>query len=279
MPVDAARSAPTESVAAKLRPAARDGVTVDGVTHWFFAGDQARIAVSDVSFTVRDDQFVALVGKSGCGKTTILNMIAGLIKPEAGTVEIRLDSQPLSLPSRQVGYMWARDALLPWRSLHRNVALGLEARGVPKDERAWRADQAITMVGLAGSEHRYPRQLSQGMRQRANLARLLALEPKVFLMDEPFSALDAQTKHRLQSQFAGIWEQERRPVVYVTHDLDEAALLADRILVMSRGRLRFDIPVPFERPRDLDELRYDDRFVEFSRELWHLIGRLEGEQP
>jgi NitT/TauT family transport system ATP-binding protein len=134
----------------------------------------------------------------------------------------------------------------------------------------------IGAVGLAGNERRYPRQLSQGMRQRANLARLLAIEPQLFLMDEPFSALDAQTKHALQREFAKIHDRSPRSVVYVTHDLAEAALLADRIVVMSRGRIARDITVPFSRPRDLDDLRFDEDFGAFTRELWTLLSDLEG---
>ncbi|MEU8803238.1 ABC transporter ATP-binding protein [Spirillospora sp. NPDC048819] len=244
------------------------GLTFEHVSHWFVSEKDAKLVLEDLTFQVPDQQFVAIVGGSGCGKTTALNMVAGLIKPTEGRVEARIGEEVISLPSHRLGYMWARDTLLPWRTLQRNVEFGLEVRGMSKAERRARAGHYLEMVGLAGSERKFPQQLSHGMRQRGSLARLLATEPSFLLMDEPFSALDAQTKGVMQQEFLTIWEEERRTVVYVTHDLTEAALLADRVLVMGQGYLAFDIEIPFERPRKLDELRFSTEFAEMNRYLY-----------
>jgi NitT/TauT family transport system ATP-binding protein len=244
------------------------GLVFDHVSHWYVSDREAKLVVEDLNFSVPDGQFLAIVGGSGCGKTTALNMVAGLIKPTEGTVTARIDGEALTLPSPRLGYMWARDTLLPWRSLQRNVEFGLEVRGVGKAKRSELARKYIEMVGLKGNEKKFPRQLSHGMRQRGNLARLLTIEPGFLLMDEPFSALDAQTKGVMQQEFLQIWEAERRTVVYVTHDLTEAALLADRVLVMGQGYIAYDIEIPFERPRTLDELRFSSEFAALNRELY-----------
>lgn len=253
------------------------GIRFEGVSHWYTTGAKPRIVVCDVTFKVPENQFIAIVGPSGCGKTTVLNMIAGLISPEKGLIEVNIGGQFLSRPSTDIGYMWARDALLPWRTLVDNVEFGLQLRDVPYQERRSRALDAIKLVGLKGSEQQHPRELSHGMRQRGNLARMLAINPRLFLLDEPFSALDAQTKNTLQKEFSSIWHNDPRTVVYVTHDLTEAALLSDRILVMVNGRIRRDIPVPFNRPRSVDELRFDGDFQLFTRELWNLLATLKSE--
>jgi len=244
------------------------GVRFSNVTHWFVGESDANLVLENISFEVPDGEFVAIVGASGCGKTTILNMIAGLYEPTEGTLEVSIGEKRLALPSKRVGYMWARDALLPWRSLLRNVEFGLELRKVPRSERRAKAEKYLTMTGLAGNYRKFPAQLSHGMRQRANLARLLAIEPEFLLMDEPFSALDAQTKAVLQQEFSRIWEANVRTTVYVTHDLTEACLLADRVIVMGQGYLAYDLEVPFERPRNLDELRFAPDFQSFSHDLW-----------
>jgi NitT/TauT family transport system ATP-binding protein len=242
-------------------------VDVSGVTHWFRELAAPKVVIDDFSLSVRHNEFVALVGPSGCGKTTILNMVAGLIAPERGRCEVFLGGRQVERPSRQVGYMFARDALLPWRSLRRNVELGLAIRGVPRAERRRMAEGAIERVGLAGYEKFIPGKLSQGMRQRGNLARLLVTSPELLLLDEPFSALDAQTRLVLQDQFIRIWETERQTVVLVTHDLGEAAALADRVVVMRKGRLQADVEVPFKRPRDIGTLRFSADFHTFLEGL------------
>lgn len=244
------------------------GLRVDHLSHWFIKGRSANLVLDDVSVDVPEQEFVALIGSSGCGKTTLLNIVAGVYPPRAGAVEAYTPSgAPIRPGDGQLGFMFARDALLPWRSLLRNVEYGLEIKGVKRAERRRRALDAIALVGLSGSEQKFPAELSQGMRQRANLGRLLASEPSFFLMDEPFSALDAETKGVLQGEFLRIWEQQRRTVLFVTHDISEAALMADRVLVMSAGRIVADIEVPFERPRSVDELRFEPRYVDFVHRL------------
>lgn len=247
-------------------------VEIDRLTHWFVGAHEPQLVLDDVTVSIPSGQFVALVGPSGCGKTTILNSVAGLVTAVEGHADILLEGTKVEAPHPSVGYMLARDALLPWRNLQRNVEFGLEMRGFSRMERAALARDAIAMIGLAGNERKFPRQLSHGMRQRANLARLLVTRPRLLLMDEPFGALDAQTKAALQIEFSKLWEAERITVVFVTHDLAEAALLADRVLVMVEGRIVEDAVVPFDRPRDHSGLRQEPTFGRFVNDLWSLLG-------
>jgi NitT/TauT family transport system ATP-binding protein len=249
-------------------------VRIEQLSHWFLDGSvHPRAVLRNVDLEVRPREFLALVGPSGCGKTTLLNIIGGVIGHCMGRVDLLLNGVPQRLPSPLAGFMQARDALLPWRTVRANVELGLQFRGVPKQQRQQAAVEFLALVGLAGHEHKLPRQLSQGMRQRANLARLLVTRPKLLLMDEPFGALDAQTKAHLQVEFLRLWEERLSTVMFVTHDLAEAALLADRIAVMQDGQIVADVTVPFERPRHADELRFGSQFQTFVRGLWPLLGR------
>jgi NitT/TauT family transport system ATP-binding protein len=237
-------------------------------------------ALSGVNLDVPDGQFVALVGASGCGKTTLLNMLAGLRHPTEG--EILVAGRPPSLPNLDIGYMFARDALLPWRTARNNVELPLERRGWSASRRRERSNEMLELVGLKGRESQYRLQLSQGMRQRVALARTLAADPSILLMDEPFAALDARTKLTLQAEFLRIWElhqgsDRRKTVIFVTHDLQEAVLLADRVVVMlpNPGRIADDRVIDLPRPRadDLGEVMFTDSFKKTARELFE---RLEG---
>ena len=242
--------------------------------------DRKVLALDDVDLEIPTGQFVALVGASGCGKTTLLNMVAGLIRPTRGTVKVGGASP--SLGSLDVGYMFARDALLPWRSARRNVELPLEVRKWDRAKRRERALEMLDLVGLRQKESQYRLQLSQGMRQRVALARTLAADPSILLMDEPFAALDARTKLVLQAEFLRIWEKQRakgseKTVIFVTHDLQEAVLLADRVVVMlpNPGRVAADLLVDIERPRaeHLGEVMYTQEF----RDITHvLFEKLEG---
>ncbi|WP_326791614.1 ABC transporter ATP-binding protein [Streptomyces sp. NBC_00841] len=238
------------------------------------------VALKDVNVEIEAGQFVALVGASGCGKTTMLNMLAGLVQPTHG--EVNLAGQAPQLPNMDIGYMFARDALLPWRSARKNVELPLETRGWDRARRQERARDMLDLVGLKGRESQYRLQLSQGMRQRVALARTLAADPSILLMDEPFAALDARTKLTLQAEFLRIWEQhqgsdKRKTVIFVTHDLTEAVLLADRVIVMlpNPGRVAEDRVIDLPRPRaeDLGEIQFTD---EFKRTTHDLFERLEG---
>ena len=229
-------------------------------------------AVASVSFEVRDKEFVALVGPSGCGKSTVLNMIAGLIPPTGG--EIRLDARPLAGVPPQVGYVFQKDTVFPWRTVHRNVALGLEYRGLSRAERERRVREAIHLVGLDGFEEAFPATLSGGMRQRVALMRTLIVDPEILLMDEPFGALDTHTKLRLQAQLLELWFAKRPTVIFVTHDLAEAITLSDRVIVMTSrpGRVKLVHEVKLPRPRDVIRVRETDEYAREFSTLWHVLG-------
>jgi NitT/TauT family transport system ATP-binding protein len=222
------------------------------------ADGQSRTVLSDVTLDVPRGQFVVLVGKSGCGKTTILNMMAGLLEPTSGMVLVAGTTPRLA--NKSVGYMFARDALLPWRDARRNIEYALEVRRVPKAERRRLSQTYLDKVGLSHAAKLWPWQLSQGMRQRLAIARTLALEPEILLMDEPFAALDATTREAIQARFLELWESSNSTVVFVTHDLTEALLLADRIILVGNGGLVADVPVHFPRPRDLGVLGIGEEF-------------------
>jgi NitT/TauT family transport system ATP-binding protein len=218
--------------------------------------------LTDISMHVEEGSFTAIIGPSGCGKTTLLNIIAGLDSASSGVVSI--DDKPPRAGRDDVGFGPVRDCLLPWRTAIDNAALPLELKKVPKATRHERARQALNTMGLDGFENMYPAQLSQGMRQRVALARLWAGDPRVLLLDEPFSALDAQTRILVQDAFLEVWERRRITVVLVTHDLAEAITLADRVLVLTRrpGRVRASYDISIPRPRRADEIR---RLPEFHR--------------
>ena len=226
-----------------------------------------------VSFEVLDKEFVAIVGPSGCGKSTILNMIGGLVAPGGGTIEI--DGAPVAggVPAK-VGYVFQRDTVFPWRTVRRNVALGLEYRGVPSDDRERRTAEAIRLAGLEGFEEAFPATLSGGMRQRVALMRTLVVDPEILLMDEPFGALDTHTKLNLHAELLRLWEAKHQTVVFVTHDLGEAITLADRVVVMTRrpGRIKLIHEVGLDRPRDVIRLRESAAYAGEYREIWHVLG-------
>lgn len=224
-------------------------------------------AIDHVSLDILDHQFLSIVGPSGCGKTTLLNIIAGLEPLQTG--KVKLYGADPHMGSRQIAYMQARDALLPWRSVMSNAAFGLEVRGVSARRRGEIVAEILKRVGLAAFGNAKPRQLSQGMRQRVALARTFALDSGILLMDEPFGALDAQTKQQLQSVLLQVWERDRRTVLLVTHDLQEAIALSDRVVVMSArpGRIKavFDIELP--RPRVIGDLLGTSDFISLYKRL------------
>lgn len=264
---------------APAAPAGPAAIAIDALSHAFPApdGGEPVLVLDDVSFEVPRGQFLALVGASGCGKTTILNMVAGLVSPLIGTA--RLEGEIVSRPSRSTGYMFARDGLLPWRTTARNVEVGLELRGQPRSQRHARSQELLRLVGLETYGNAYPWQLSQGMRQRVALARTLAIDPRTLLMDEPFAALDAQTRIKLQGEFLRIWESDRKTVLFVTHDLSEAVALSDRIIVLSSrpGRIFLDIEIDLPRPRDPETIRFDSRYMKLNEQVWHALKK-SGEQ-
>jgi len=229
---------------------------------------RVRNALSGVDLDVPEGEFVALIGASGCGKTTLLNVIAGLVPATGGTVTI--SDTPAVAGRSDVCYILARDALLPWRTVKGNVEYGLELSGVGRDERERRAMVYTEKVGLRDYRDFYPSKLSQGMRQRVSLARAFAVERNIYLMDEPFSALDSQTKLLLHDQLLSLWESSRATVVFVTHDIGEAITLADRVIVMSKkgtgivDEIRIDLP----RPRSAEALQADMRYHDLYRRTW-----------
>lgn len=227
--------------------------------------------LADVSLTVHEHEFVSIVGPSGCGKSTLLNFIAGLLPVQSG----RLTLMPTARRDRVLGYMFQQHGLLPWRNVQKNVELGLEVAGVPAAQRASQAREMLEQMGLAGFEQHFPRELSGGMRQRVALARTLVLRPEVMLMDEPFGALDAQTRIYIQELFGQFWEQHRVTVLFVTHDIDEALFLSDRVLVMGArpGRIVAQYEVGIERPRSHEQMRHSPRFQELYDCIWQDIRR------
>lgn len=210
------------------------------------------IALNDVNLTLADREFLAIVGPSGCGKSTLLRMIDGLDHPDSGQVLLR--GNPVTKPGLDRGVVFQAPNLLPWRTVLRNIEFGLEAKKMPKAQRRERSKELLEIVGLNKFGSFYPKQLSGGMQQRVGLARALAIDPTLLLMDEPFGAVDAQTKLVLQEELEQIWLRTEKAVVFITHDIDEAIFLADRVVVMSPGpgRIIDDIQVPFDRPRDFD---------------------------
>lgn len=257
-------------------PGDRRGVAVEfkGVSHCFLHGDRAVPVLEDFDLSIAPSEFVSLVGPSGCGKTTALSMAGGLVRQLAGSVE--LDGVPVTSPSSDVAFLFARDALLPWRRVRSNVELGLEVRGVPKSERRERAEAWLRRVRLQEFSDSDVLHLSQGMRQRVAIARTLVQSPRVVLMDEPFAALDAQTRATQQEEFIRLWEAERPTVIFVTHDLGEAILLSDRVILMASrpGRIIADIRIDLPRPRT-QEMRTSS--PEFSRYHGALAGQLREE--
>lgn len=255
------------------------GITFQGIKQFFLLQDKSDAraveALGGVSLQVEPRQFVALVGPSGCGKTTLLNIAAGLLSPYEGHVLV--NGKPPASGRHDVAYMLARDALLPWRTALRNVEYGLEIRGVRKSEREPRAKEMLAAVGLKDFATAYRSQLSHGMRQRVALARTFALPSPVLLMDEPFGALDVHLKIQLGELLLQLWEQDRRTVMFVTHDLHEAIALSDRVIVMhpTPGRIAADIAVPLPRPRSLTELQTSAEYHDLYRQLWSSMSHGE----
>jgi NitT/TauT family transport system ATP-binding protein len=237
-----------------------------GLSKWF--GDLEALRGLDIS--VERGEFISVVGPSGCGKTTFLRIIAGLEPASSGTITI--DGQPLSGPGHSRGFVFQNDSLLPWRTVLANALIGPEVSGKMGTPERQRTLGLLKLVGLGGFEHYFPRQLSGGMRQRVNLARALAIDPDVLLMDEPFAALDAQTREIMQTELLRIWEQGRKTVLFVTHQIDEAVFLSDRVLVFARrpGRLQESVEIKLPRPRAL-EIKRTPEFIAYVDHIWRMI--------
>jgi len=235
------------------------------------AGAEPFIALQDINLDVRAAEFMVLVGPSGCGKSTLLDLLGGLTKPTSG--HILLDGKPITGPALDRGIVFQQYALFPWKTAKGNIEFGLEAKGVPKKEREDTARSFLSLVGLSGFEDRFPHELSGGMKQRVAIARSLAYDPEVLLMDEPFAALDAQTRETLQGELLRIWEQTKKTIVFITHGIDEAVYLGSRVAIMTSrpGRIKQVIDVPLESRTKEEDVRSDPEFVRIRHEIWSLL--------
>jgi NitT/TauT family transport system ATP-binding protein len=253
--------------------AEQGAVALDDATVAFGLGNgRVYTAVEKARLTVADGEFVAIVGPTGCGKSTLLNVAAGLLRLASGRV--RIFGRTLTDLNGDAGYLFQADALFPWKTAIDNVAIGLEVSGTPRAEALKRSQEWLASVGLGAFAHRYPHMLSGGQRKRVGLAQVLIRDPRILLMDEPFGPLDAQTRQIMGNLLLDLWSRNRKAVLFVTHDLEEAIALADRVVIMSAGpsaRIIGDWRVPIERPRDISEVRMQKEFHELHREIWSVL--------
>jgi len=250
-------------------------LSLDNITCTFVSRDdrsQRYTAVRDVTLDIAPGEFVSVVGPTGCGKSTLLNVGAGLLEPSSGSV--RVFGEVLGSVNRRAGYMFQSEALMPWRTTLENVVAGLQFRGVAPAEAARQGDEWLKRVGLGGFGDRYPHQLSGGMRKRTSLAQTLVLDPDIILMDEPFSALDIQTRQLMENEVLELWAAKRKAVLFITHDLDEAIAMSDRVVVLSAGPASHPIGefvIDLVRPRDVAEVRVTPRFIELHKAIWDVL--------
>ena len=242
---------------------------VDRLCHTYTSETGSPLPViGDVNFSVKPFEFVAVVGPSGCGKSTLLNIMSGLLKPQSGSVT--LDGQTLHGITPRIGYVSQSDSLLPWRTTLANVELGMELRGVPKQERREKAMTLIRQADLSGFENAYPYQLSGGMRKRVDVIKVLAMDPEIIFMDEPFASLDVFTREMLQTYILSLWQTTQRTVVFITHDLTEAITLSDRVIVLTQrpARVKAEHVITLPRPRVPAELRFNPAFIQLHKNIW-----------
>ena len=243
---------------------------IENVVKEYVGNKGKTIALNGVSLDIKENEFICVVGPSGCGKSTLLNIIAGLLEPTSGAVY--LDGKKIEGTGVERGVVFQGYALFPWRTVLKNVMFGLEMKRMPKDQAEKIAKKYIKAVGLEGFEHAYPKELSGGMRQRVAIARAYAADPEVLLLDEPFGALDAQTRVQLQSELLNTWEHEKKTCFFITHDVDEAIILAQRVIIMSArpGRIKkiVDIDIPYPRTQ---ATKTDPRFLELKTEIWNEV--------
>lgn len=252
------------------KPMPRTGAAIKIKDLWKVYGEDDRqvVALQDINFEVEAGEFLCIVGPSGCGKSTLLRILAGLDTQTAGSVDVSLDGWAVGN-----AMVFQESGLFPWMTVEENVGFGLETRGVPKSERAERVAEALGLVGLSRFAKHYPHQLSGGMRQRGGIARAFVADPAMLLMDEPFAALDAQNRHILQDELRKIWEATGKTVVYITHSIDEALFLGNRVAIMTAqpGRIKEIIDVPFAQPRDLLTLSATPEFGNMKVDIWKTL--------
>ena len=255
------RSARTEEVTARI--------SIRCVSKQFFdiAQSQEILALQDIDLEVGHAEFLTIIGQSGCGKSTLLNVIAGFEQVSAGSIEI--DGKPVTRPGPDRGVVFQEYALFPWLTVYENIAFGLREQRIPMPERDTRVREQIEIVGLLGFEARYPHELSGGMRQRVAIARVLVTDPKSLLMDEPFAALDAQTRSLMQQELLAVWQRNQRSVIFITHNIEEAIFLGDRVMVMTPrpGRIKSIVPIDLPRPREVSSTEFN----EYRRKVTHLL--------
>jgi sulfonate transport system ATP-binding protein len=261
--------------ATNIENARRPGAAValdDVVVAFNLADGGVYTAVERATLHVADGEFVAIVGPTGCGKSTLLNVTAGLLAPAAG--EVNIFGSPLAALNRQAGYLFQADALFPWKTAIENVAIGLQTAGVPISAARTRSKEWLERVGLDAFADRYPHMLSGGQRKRVGLAQVLIRDPKILLMDEPFGPLDAQTRQIMGNLLLDLWTADRKAVLFVTHDLEEAIALSDRVVIMSAGpaaHIIGDWRVPLTRPRDISDVKLDPAFHELHHDIWQKL--------
>ena len=241
-------------------------IVVDHASKLFLEGTV--VAFRNVELSIRSDEVLTIVGPSGCGKTTLLRCIGGLLTPSSG--QILIDGEPIRSPRQGVAIVFQHFGLLPWKTVTANVAFGLKIAGAPRPLIAERLDHYIRLVGLSGFENHYPYQLSGGMQQRVGLARALAIDPEILLLDEPFASVDAQTREVLQEELLRLHDRERKTMIFITHSIDEAIILGDRVAVMGArpGRIKEVLAVDFPRPRDPAAVRAQTRYAEIRNHIW-----------
>lgn len=252
-------------------------IRIEQVSKSFIHGDQDLTVLTNVNLHIEQGSFVVMVGPSGCGKSTILNAVAGLLPTTSGMIYYK--DSPMINPRLEVGYLTQKDTLMPWRNIERNIEMPLEVRGIQKNERQRIAGELIQKVGLKGFEKHYPRQLSGGMLRRASLARMLSTAPETLLMDEPFGALDAQLRLELQGELLNLWSGTGKTVLFVTHDIEEAIVLGDRVVVLGlHGRIILDEYVNLPRPRDAARIRFLPEFAQVHHYLWNALMEARTQQ-
>lgn len=266
----------------KTLDAGKDKIVIKNINRVFNikrnnSGKKDFVAIKDVNLNIRAGEFLTIVGPSGCGKSTLLDIIAGLSKPTSG--EIYIDDKIITGPALDRGIVLQGYALFPWRTVRHNVEFGLEIKGVKKKERREISSRFIKLVGLEGFEDRYPYELSGGMRQRVAIARALAYDPEVLLMDEPFAAIDAQTREVMQDELLRIWEETNKTIIFVTHSIEEAVGLADRVAIMSAnpGYIKEIVDVDLPRPRRIGDIRNSTNFSWITHRVWEILQNVQKE--